>query len=241
VRFFPKADWRVERRDISHQTRKISVSIRHLAAFAFVLSACGTASLEDFSTSELSLSAPAAAGRVVVRLGDAGANCLTLASDVRATLNGVPMQVDSRGGEQPTDDGWICQSPQFSIELSQVLCARDALLVLEDETARIRMDAQNVFATRTLEPTRFEQDGRRIEFLWSPGTDRSRSASWQLESGTRPVFGEATIEGERVVLDLPAHGGTLRMSGAADAPVLFCEGVASCAARVSVQSGELAL
>ena len=216
------------------------MSIRCLVIL-LVLSACGDASLQDFSASSLSLQAPAAAGRVVVRLGDAGANCLTLGSQVRATLNGAPMQIDSRGGELATGDGWICQSPQFSVELAEIPSACDAELVLEDESARVRMDAQNVFAARTLEPTRFDEDGRRIEFRWSPQTDRSRSASWQLSSGSRPVFGEATIEGELVSLELPAEGGTLRMSGEADAPVLRCEGVALCAARVSVTSGDLAL
>jgi hypothetical protein len=216
------------------------VSIRCLAIL-LALPACGTASLKDFALSELSLKASADAGRVVVRLGDAGANCLTLGSQVRATLNGAPMQLDSRGGELPTGDGWICQSPQFSLDLTDVPDAGDAELVLEDESARVHMVAQNVFAARTLEPARFDQEARRISFRWTPQTDRSRSASWQLSGNSGPVFGEAKIEGELVFLQLPVAGGTLRMDGEADAPVLRCEGVGACAARVSVTSGELAL
>ncbi|MGC4115346.1 MAG: hypothetical protein QM765_12220 [Myxococcales bacterium] len=219
-----------------------------LAVALFVLPACG-ASLSDFSTSALSLDQQAD-GRVVVELTNPRGNCATLGGDVRATVNGLPMALDSSGGEAGSRGGWSCRAPQFSLSSADVagLSGADAEVVIGDGSTRLVLEARNFFAARSMVADRYEDGGdhgrKTMTFRWVPETDAHRSASWRLRDATGAHFGEARIDSHFVAVDLPgsaAERATLWMEGRAQAPVVRCQGVADCRATVRTTTGDLAL
>jgi len=220
-------------------------------SLAALCSACGPASLSEFSTAQLSLEEQVD-GRIVVELPGAHGRCATLRGEAKATLNGRAMDLDFAGGEVDNGQGWTCRPPRFSLAAAEAgdLSEADARVVVEDSTARLVLEAGNVFAQRGLVPTRFDEDdsqmGRKsLAFRWIPQTDANRTASWRLVGHAGEAhFGEARVDSDVVLVELPeqaAERATLRMDGRASAPVLRCEGVASCSALVRASSGELEL
>ena len=210
-----------------------------------LLPSCGTGSLADFSTSELTLEVQAN-GRILVELSEARGNCATLGRQARATLNGRPMVLDFAGGETSSAQGWSCQAPRFSLEATGAE-EKNARVVVEDGSATLVLEARNVFVERGLVATRFEEDDenghkhKRVTFRWIPETDSDRTASWKLEGQSGgSQFGEAQVDSDVLSVDLPDHG-TLRMDGRATAPILRCEGVSQCTARVRASTGDLAI
>lgn len=210
-----------------------------------VLPACGSATLADFSASQLTLR-EVSDGRIVVELSNPRGNCATLGSAVKATLNGRAMAMDFAGGEASSHEGWTCRAPQFSLAASGL--SSDAVVVLEDGSATLRLEARNFFAQRGLVADRFDDDGKAghktLTFRWIPESDANRTASWRLQGKAGAQFGEARVDSDRISVDLPeqaAQNASLRMDGRAQAPVVRCEGVAGCAATVRASTGDLAL
>ncbi len=209
-----------------------------------VLTACGGASLKDFSQSKLELDA-SQEGLVRVTLGESMGGCQGLGTLPTATLNGVALTLESPGGEFQDASGWTCRAPSFTVPLAAVAAmSSDAVLVLADGGLTIQVEASAVFGERGLALSRATTLAGSWRFEWSPQTDTGRTALWRLEAldGT-PSFGDGRITGDIVEVTLPegAASGVLSVEGQAWAQVSRCEGVASCSVRVRARSGELRL
>jgi len=212
-------------------------------ATLLTLTACGTATLKDFSESELKLEV-LRDGQIQLVLSDAKGSCPVLGTEVRATLNGAEMVVESRGGEVSTANGWSCESPRFSLPKDALKgrASKDAFAVIDDTQGQIVLVAKNVFADRELAPTRYDEDltGRKMTFKWIPETDTQRTASWQLEGAT-VSFGQATVDQDLLSVELPSGPGTLRLHAEASAPLTRCEAVGHCTVRIALSLDDVAV
>ena len=63
--------------------------------------------------------------------------CDPISADVAAKLDDQPMDLFTRGGEQPSKGGWVCSAPRFRRSLSTDELGADATrLEASDDTAR---------------------------------------------------------------------------------------------------------
>lgn len=209
-----------------------------------VLTACGGASLKDFSQSGLELDA-SQEGLVRVTLGESMGGCQGLGTVPTATLNGVALTLESPGGQFQDASGWTCRPPSFTVPQAAVAAmSGDAVLVLTDGELTVKVEAPAVFGERGLTLSRTASESGAWRFEWTPETDTGRTALWRLESpdGT-PSFGDGRIADGFVEVELPqgAPSGVLSVEGQGWAQVSRCEGVASCHVRVRARSGALRL
>jgi hypothetical protein len=219
-----------------------------------VLVACSGNSLEDFSGRELWVVMlpptepnPERYGfkaELVRRKAEVG--CLRLHDDVKATINGQPLNV-FRGTTTPDPDG-PCGSPAvppvFTTWVDAALFfegePRNAVVEIVDGDERIVAEYAHFFARHAFaRPTSplTAKPGQELFLAWDPPTD-DLSIIEQVTVGDRRVPVRAEAGGLRLTLPADLPTGPVRvMSRASDIPAVRCEGVATCSAASMVIVG----
>ncbi len=221
-----------------------------------VLAACESGNdLKEFSGRELSaLMLPSGGtqptptyrfqGELVRRAAEVG--CLALPSDVKVTLNGMPLQVFGGTQPPPSDPDGPCGAttvvpPTFGAALDAKLFLegepRNAVLEIQDGEERIVAEYQNFFARHSfakLETPPTVKPGQELFLAWDPATDDLRVIE-EVSIGGRRVPARAEAGGLRFTVPADQPAGLVRVGArASDIPAVRCEGVALCTAASMV-------
>jgi hypothetical protein len=185
--------------------------------------------------------------RVDLLLHPPSGACDPISEDVDAKLEDQPMDLFTRGGEQPSKGGWVCRAPMFRRSLTDdELGGGSTRIEASDDTARITVEIEHLLDERTLVPrTKIDQakPGDTLAFDWSVPEDElledgvSVNFAYDDPAIVLPAQLTAELDGDSVILHVPVSvplgKGKLRIDVAAHASTLTCEGVPACEAHVN--------
>ncbi|UQA57632.1 hypothetical protein [Polyangium aurulentum] len=205
-------------------------------------------SLADLAPARVEVTASLEAQpRVDLLLHPPSGDCEPISEDVDAKLEDEPMDLFTRGGEQPSKGGWVCSAPRFRRSLSDDdLGAGATRIEASDDTARIVVEIAHLLEERTLVPQSKNDQakpGDNFAFDWSVPEDElledgvSIAFVYEDPAVVMPVELTAALDGDSVILHVPASAplgkGKLRIDVSARAETVACEGVPACDAHVN--------
>jgi hypothetical protein len=185
--------------------------------------------------------------RVDLLLHPPSGECDPISPDVAAKLDDQPMDLFTRGGEQPSKGAWICSAPRFRRSLSvEELGSGSTRVEASDDTARIAVEIAHLLEERTLLPqtkTDRAKPGDDFAFDWSVPEDELMDDGITVDfvyedpALALPADLTAEIDGDSVIMHVPTSApvgkGTLHIDVQARAATVACEGAPACEARVN--------
>jgi len=174
--------------------------------------------------------------------------CEAITDDVEAKVDDRPMDLFTKGGEQPVKGSWVCGAPTFRRALSpSELGGARTHFEVADETATISVEFDDLLVPRTLEinaPNNRIDPGEELAIDWSVPSDELDPDTLDvtfsyndadLELAAPPqVRLEGTTLFVKVAPGSPAGKGTLSVSVEAHVPAVVCNGAPKCEGVVTV-------
>jgi hypothetical protein len=149
-----------------------------------------------------------------------GTDCITLAADVTASLDGMPLLIESRG-ETKTDEGQpFCSSPTFRTDAASL--ADPAQLTISDATGEWNLRVDHLFANDFT----LAQTTPSIEVVWTsaPQAYGARAAVGTCNDDA-PI-----IAGNTITLATCQPVASIEVEADGDRDVGLCSGPAQCQA-----------
>ncbi|MDI1475184.1 hypothetical protein [Polyangium sp. y55x31] len=238
------------------------LTLPFLATLALGSSGCGLFDLLEPETTLADLD-PAIA-RVEVELGESPrvslvlvakeGTCEAITDDVKAKVDDRKMDLFIRGGETPTQDGWVCGAPTFRKALAEENLGKEKThFEVSDESARIALDFEDLLAERTIAPSHPQdkiEPGVDLALAWSaPGDEFAEDdidVVFTYDDATLelPAPPQVSVVDREIVVRIPQGSppgpATLRVDAEVHVAAASCNGTESCEATVKV-SPEVAL
>lgn len=180
--------------------------------------------------------------------------CEAITDDVKANVNNREMDLFKRGGEEPSQGGWVCGAPTFRRALGpEDLSVNPTAFEVEDETASIHLEVDGLLAARMIsvdtKSGKFPA-GEEVRVIWSADRDVLDVAKMKVDvvyddpMQVLPAPAAFRIDAGSVYVKIapssPLGMAVLRISATVGNPVVVCQGVSSCEAKVELNT-EVAL
>lgn len=174
--------------------------------------------------------------------------CEAITDDVEAHVNDRQMDLFKRGGEQPSQGGWVCGAPTFRRALgTEDLAGPSTKFEVADETATINVEVEGLLAARTITTSAAASKmkaGEETEVTWSATNDQLDEANLDVSfvyddtTLTLPAPASLRLANGAIFVKIPpgaaAGTGTLRINATVRVPATVCKGAKTCDAEVAV-------
>ncbi|MBV8759644.1 MAG: hypothetical protein JO257_20310 [Deltaproteobacteria bacterium] len=187
-------------------------------------------SVDLTTTNEAKLIQPGFTAYTTLTIAGPEGDCIKLGDDVTADLDGVHMEVDSRGGPWSNWGDSGCELPSFRLPEPTAANGTSTLLI-RDSATTWTITGVDLF-TNDFALVDAPIAGEHARVVWQSASTIANGAYGQFEQNGNVMFNDVfNAAGNTIDIALPAGvtgAGTLSINAARSVPATRCEGPATC-------------